>query len=98
MTQMAGTTVVSGAAAAHAAMAQAIKASGAIVRVEPEEFLAILERSESPLVVYAPKKFFAPHKYITSYKGLTFFTRSKDWLELDPACEVVTAKTIWVPQ
>ena len=91
-----GTLGAVGAAAA-AAIANAIKASGAIVRVEPEEFLTILGRTEAPLVVYSPKKFLTPHKYLTSYKGLIFFTRTKNWLELAEGIEVVTAKTIWVP-
>lgn len=86
------------AAGAHVAIAQAIKASGAIVRVAPGEFLTLLGRTENPLVVYSPKKFLSPHKYLTSYKGLTFFTKTKKWLELDPACEVITANTIWIPQ
>ena len=73
------------------------QASGAIVRVEPEEFLSILGRTEAPLVVYSAKKFLTPHKYLTSYKGLIFYTRSKDWLVLAEGIEVVTAKTIWVP-
>ena len=98
MTYASAGTAASGAAAAHAAIAQAIKASGAIVRIEPQEFLALLTRTDSPLVVYSPKKFLSPHKYLTSYKGLTFFTKTKRWLELDPACEVITANTIWVPQ
>ena len=37
--------------AAAAAIAQAIKASGAIVRVEPEDFEQILRRTDRPLVV-----------------------------------------------
>jgi hypothetical protein len=37
-------------AAAHAAaIAQAIKASGVLVRVEPMEFLKILKRQDEPL-------------------------------------------------
>jgi hypothetical protein len=42
-----------GAAAAAAAIAQAIKASGVIVRVESEDFLGILTRQREPLVVHA---------------------------------------------
>jgi hypothetical protein len=43
-----------GAAAARAAaIAKAIKASGAIVRLEPDDFLTILSKSAKPLVVIA---------------------------------------------
>ena len=41
---------MSGAAAARA-IAQAIKASGAIVRVSAEDFTTIVDRVERPLVV-----------------------------------------------
>jgi hypothetical protein len=80
-----------------AAIAQAVKASGAIVRVEPKEFMNILSRTQDPLVVYSPKKFWGSHKYLTGYKGLIFYTKARIWFELGPDVEVVTAKTIWVP-
>jgi hypothetical protein len=38
---------------AAAAMANAIKASGSIVRVEPNTFADILRKVERPLIVYA---------------------------------------------
>ena len=84
-------------AAAMAAIAQAIKASGAIIRIEPKEFLNILSRVQEPLVVYSPKKFLSGHKYLTSYKGLIFYTKARTWFELGSHVEVITAKTIWVP-
>ncbi|MHC4489592.1 MAG: hypothetical protein ACYSW7_10530 [Planctomycetota bacterium] len=37
--------------AGAAAIAQAIKASGAIIRVEPTDFMTILKRAQNPLVV-----------------------------------------------
>jgi len=42
-----------GAAARAAAIAKAIKASGAIINVEPVDFLMILSKSNKPLVVFA---------------------------------------------
>ncbi len=88
-----------GEAAAVAAIAQAIKASGAIVRQTPDEFLKVLGRSESPLVVMAKGGFLVQnYSYLTSYKGLAFFTRSRDSLPLPGKCEVVWAKTIWIPR
>jgi hypothetical protein len=88
----------SGAAAAAAAIAQAIKASGAIVRVEPEDFLRILERQREPLVVHATGGFFSTsYLYLSSYKGLAFFTKSTTPLTLSGGCEIVTAQKIWIP-
>ena len=72
-----GAPVASEAAAAGAAIAQAIKASGVIVRVEPVDFLGILKRQQGPLVVHATGGFFnTNYQYLTSYKGLAFFTKS----------------------
>lgn len=89
---------VDGAVAAAHATAQAIKASGAIVRVEPEEFLKVLARSAEPLVVSAPGGFLSGGQdYLTSYKGLAFFTNSQKPLDLPEGAEVVAAQKIWIP-
>ena len=86
-------------AGAMAAIAQAIKASGAIVRLMPEEFLKILSRSEAPLVVIAKRLFLArDYSYLMSYKGLAFFTQSRDNLPLPGSCETVWARSIWIPR
>ena len=89
---------VDGAAVAAQVTAQAIKASGAIVRVEPEEFLKILARSADPLVVTAPGGFLSSgHEYLVSYKGLVFFTNSPEPLTLPGGAEVIAAQRIWMP-
>jgi hypothetical protein len=89
---------VEGAAAAAQVTAQAIKASGAIVRVEPEDFLRILARSAEPLVVTAPGGFLSSgHEYLFSYKGLAFFTNSPAPLVLPEGAEVIAAQRIWIP-
>lgn len=86
------------AASGAAAIAQALKASGVLVRVEPEEFLKILNRSKDPLVVVAEGGFFSSkYKYLMSYKGLAFFTKSRTPLPLPGGAEVVRAETIWIP-
>ena len=87
-----------GAAAAAAAIADAIKASGVLVRVKPEEFPNILARQEAPLVVAAIGGFLTTnYQYLTSYKGLAFFTKSSQPMELPLDTEVVTAKKIYIP-
>ena len=95
------TVVVSSGAAgagAAAAVANAVKASGSIVRVEQEDFFRILERIEEPLVVMAGKSFLSPgFKYLTSYKGRTFFTKTSVPLDLPGTVELIPAKTIWIP-
>jgi hypothetical protein len=92
--------MAAGAAAAAAAIANAIKASGAIVQVEPGDFLSLLARAPSPLVVIAPGGwaiFGAKLNYLTSYKGLIFFTKCDNALTLPPGTELVQAGKIWIP-
>lgn len=86
------------AAAAAAAIAQAVNASGAIVRLEPSHFRTVLERQERPLVVHAKGGFFSKEKYLTGYKGLAFFTQSREPLRLPADVELVEAGKIWVPE
>jgi hypothetical protein len=85
-------------AAAAAAIAQAIKATGVIVRVSPEDFHAILRKSDQPLVVAATGGFISTnYQYLTSYKGLAFFTKSSEPLVLPPKAELIEAQKIWIP-
>jgi hypothetical protein len=86
-------------AAAHAAaIAQAIKASGVLVRLEPDAFLRILSFQDDPLVVRARGGVFRAHwRYLTSYKGLGFFAKSPEPLPLSGRAQVIDARKIWVP-
>ena len=84
--------------AAAVAIAQAIKASGTIVKVEPKEFESILARQSGLLVVTAQGGLFtASYQYLTSYKGLAFFCKSPTALNLPSGHEVVIAQKIWMP-
>lgn len=86
------------AAGAAAAMAQATKASGVIVRVGPDDFLRILEQQPAPLVVHATGGFLSTnYQYLTSYKGLAFFTKSNMPIDLPADTELVEAQKIWIP-
>jgi hypothetical protein len=87
-----------GGAAAAAAIAQATKASGAIVRMKAEEFQSLLHRTKDPLVVMAEGGVFKKHTaYLTSYRGLMFYTKSEAALNLPSGAEVVVADDIWIP-
>jgi len=80
-------------------IAQAIKASGVIVHLEPADFLDLVGRQPAPLVVHATGRFFSTnYQYLTSYKGLAFFTKAPDPLDLPQGTELVRAKTIWIPR
>jgi ABC-type branched-subunit amino acid transport system substrate-binding protein len=85
-------------AAAAAAIANAVKASGTIVKLKPEEFQRILARQPGLLVVTAQGGFFSTkHQYLTSYKGLAFFSESPTPLSLPSGSELVVAEKIWIP-
>ena len=90
--------VSTGASSAAAAMAQAIKASGTLVYVEFDAFKKILSRIDSPLIVMAEGGLFSKNfQYLTSYKGLTFFTKIDEEMILPAKAELIYAKKIWMP-
>jgi hypothetical protein len=85
-------------AAAVAAAMNAIKASGAIVQVEPEDFRRLVLNQAEPLVVVSETTFFGTrYKYLAPYKGLVFFAKSREPLMLGGRAEVIRARAIWVP-
>lgn len=91
--------MAAGAVAVQAAIANAIKASGVLVRVEPGDFMAILKRIDEPLVVTGMGGVFKKHfQYLTSYKGLAFFTTSESQMLFPSRVEMVLAKKITIPE
>ena len=85
-------------AAVAAAIANAAKASGVIVRVNPQDFLSIVRKADKPLIVYATGGFFSTnHHYLTSYKGLAFYAKSPSPVELPSDAELVLAEKFWMP-
>ncbi len=94
----AGGAAGAAAVAAATAIAQAIKASGAIVQVEPDNFMAILSKAEKPAVVVAISGFRKKkYQYLAGYKGLVFYTKSNVPLHLTSETELIVAKKIWIP-
>ena len=90
--------MAAGASAAGAAIADAIKASGVLVRIAPEEFAKVLRLAKEPLVVTAERGFFGKsYQYLMSYKGLAFFTKSREPMTLPVGTEVVRANRISIP-
>ncbi|HEX8162924.1 MAG TPA: hypothetical protein VF538_13725 [Pyrinomonadaceae bacterium] len=85
-------------AVAAAVIANATKASGVIVRVSAENFLSILGRVESPLVVHASGGVFSTrYQYLVSHKGLAFYAKTREPINLPPGTELVQAESIWIP-
>lgn len=89
---------MSNGAAAQAIIDQAIKASGAIVRVKPEDFFKIVDRVDRPLVVMSISRLLGKaYHYLTSYKGLIFYTKSREQILLKGNTEYIIAKSIYIP-
>lgn len=79
-------------------IAQANRATGLLVRLEPEEFSKVLSRMKEPMVVVVEGGIFTTHyHYLTSYKGLPFYTKSDGQLQLPDGTEVVNAGSISLP-
>lgn len=86
------------AASAAVVLANAIKACGVVVRMEEPEFMKILSQQEGAIVVHATGGFFTKNdQYLTSYRGLAFFTKSKYPLSIPAHCQLIEAKKISVP-
>ena len=86
------------AAAAIAILANAIKANGILVRVEPAEFQKIVSKVKDPLIVSAKGGVFSTnYQYLVSYKGFAFFTKSPSPILLPSGVETIVAKKIWIP-
>jgi hypothetical protein len=98
MTHMAGAGAGIAPYAAVAAIANAIKASGVLVGLEPEEFERLVARIEEPLVVVAETGFFRRRiRYLVGYRGLAFHCKSRLPVQLPKGTELVTAKSISIP-
>lgn len=87
------------AAGAAAAMAMgAPKAQGVVVRLEPLQFMLILQRQPGPIVVRATRGFIHNiFQYLTTYKGLTFYTEARDPIVIPDDADLLDAKSISVP-
>ena len=79
-------------------IAEAVKASGTVVKVEPAEFAKLLAKTDRPLVVYSEGGLLqTQYQYLMSYKGFAFFTKSAEQISLPRTAEVVIAEKIWIP-
>jgi hypothetical protein len=87
-----------GAHAAVAAMMEATKASGAIVRVEPDAFAQLVGRQDEPLVIRHYGGVFAKRwELLTAHRGFVFYTKTPQLPALPGRTEYIEAKQIWIP-
>jgi len=86
------------AGAVAAAIANAIKASGVVVKLEPTDFETIVRKAEKPLIIFNEGGLFSSkYQYMTSYKGFAFFTKSRVPMALPSNAEMVVTRKIWLP-
>ena len=77
---------------------QALKAMGGVIQLKPAGFMQILERQRGAIVVRATGGIFSTnYQYLTTYKGLTFFTKAKDPIVIPDDADLLDAESIWVP-
>lgn len=94
----AGGAAAGAAAAQAAAIAQATKASGAIVKMRPDQFEKLIARQTDVVVVVAESGLFKKKlNYLTNYKGLFLYTKSEKPIRLPNKVEIINADTIWIP-
>ncbi len=88
-----------GAAAAQAAINEAIKASGAIVKIGPYEFSSLISKMNDGIVIEKGNNglFDSSYKYSTSYKGFIFYCKSREQISIPTRLEKIKARSIWVP-
>ncbi len=88
------------AAGAHAAaIAQATKASGPIVKMKPDQFEKLVAKQDDLVVVIAESGVFKKKlNYLTNYKGLFLYTKSEKAIRLPNKSEVIQAEKIWIPE
>jgi hypothetical protein len=89
----------SAAASRYTETVKAAQTLGAIVKVKPENFLRIISRTHEALVVYSISwgLFRKYYQYLTSYKGLVFYTGCYTELQLPEDIELIEADSIWIP-
>lgn len=90
------------AAARHQMMVNAIRACGPIVNIDPDGFVEIINRSRgeesNPLIVHSEGGWFSTnYYYLTSYKGLFFWTKSPILMDFPMGVEMIRVKKIWLP-
>ncbi len=87
-----------GGAAAAAAIANAIKASGAIVKLKEEDFIKVISRADNPVIIISRGGFMKKDfDYLTAYKGFVFYVRTKKGINLPGDSEIISAQQIWIP-
>ena len=88
----------SGVVLAFAANSNAIKACGSIVEVDSRNFSKIVDTNPDSLYVSTLGGVFTTHyKYLTNYRGLNFYCKTKKPIHFPDSAEVIHAERMAIP-
>lgn len=74
------------------------KMNGVFIKLQPEDFQNLLNRNEGLAVVTTSTSFFGTtFAYVTSYKGLVFYCKSKSQLSIASRHETIVAQSVSLP-
>ena len=72
--------------------------SSVVISVETDEFMRLLKEAGNPVVIHQPSKWWQPYnRYLLTYRGMTFYTRTKEELVISKYADTVQAKSFYVP-
>lgn len=78
---------------------QATRSFGIITQVGRETFIEIIGRQDKPLILESTGGIFRKHyRYLTSYKGITFFTKCYNAVNLPTNAEIIKVHNIRIPE
>ncbi len=76
----------------------ALRVNGAFVRLSPEDFQNLLNRSEDLIVVTSKTGIFNnTYLFLTSYKGLIFYCKNKEQISIPSKHEKLHSESITLP-
>lgn len=82
----------------HYAQHNALKMNGVFVKLSPSDFQNLINRNDDLAIVVSQSVFFGTtFTYLTAYKGLTFYCKTKNQLSIPGKHEVFSAASLSLP-
>ena len=71
---------------------------GIVISVETDEFMRLMKQAGNALIIHQQPSWWQTYnRYLMSYRGMAFYTRSKEELSISKYAEVIAAKNFYVP-
>lgn len=82
----------------HSHIQNALKMNGVFVKIQSPEFLRLINEQENLMIVHSKAGIFSnEYIYLTSYKGFTFYCKSKEQLPLPGKHENIYSSHVSIP-